>query len=709
MRRRAISTLAAAVVTGLTLAAGAAAVTSSPAEAAPLGKVLVFSKTAGFRHSSIPNGITAIQQLGAANGFTVTATEDAATFTTANLAQYQAVVFLSTTGDVLNAGQQGAFEAYVAAGGGFVGVHAAADTEYDWQWYGGLVGGYFASHPATQQATVRVEDRANASTAHLPSTWTRTDEWYNYRTNPRSTVKVLANLDESSYTGGSMGGDHPITWCHSYGGGRSWYTGLGHTEQSYADPNFTRMLLGGIQVAAGAVAADCRPEPGYTPLFDGTQASLGQWRQAGPGGFTLADGTLTSNGGMGLLWYPVRTFANYSLKVDWMMPGDDNGGVFIGFPDPQGDPWAPVAAGHEIQIDATDGDPTRTTGSVYSFQAPNQAARAAALNPPGSWNTYEIGVHGQRVEIWLNGVKINDYVSSRAIANGYIGLQNDGAGMDINYRNVRIRTDGPSEPPATDLAQGRPVTASSVEPGSAHAAANAVDGNTTTRWGSAYADPQWITVDLGAAYAINRVRLAWETAHARAYQLQVSPDSITWSPVHTTTAGDGGVDDLTVTGTGRYLRVYGTQRATQWGYSLWDLNVYGTAAGGTLLSRGKPVTASTVEPGSAHTAANAVDGNTTTRWGSAYADPQWISVDLGASRTLDRVRLTWEAAYARAYQIQVSPDNITWSPVHTTTTGDGGVDDIAISATGRYLRVQGTQRALPAYGYSLWELEVHGR
>ncbi|MGW0217122.1 discoidin domain-containing protein, partial [Micromonospora chokoriensis] len=250
--------------------------------------------------------------------------------------------------------------------------------------------------------------------------------------------------------------------------------------------------------------------------------------------------------------------------------------------------------------------------------------------------------------------------------------------------------------------------ASSVEPGSAHVAANAVDGNAATRWGSAYADPQSIIVDLGATYAVNRVRLAWETAHARAYQVQVSPDNATWSTVHTTTAGDGGVDDLTVTGTGRYLRVYGTQRATQWGYSLWDLNVYGSATGGSLLSRGRPVTASSVEPGSAHVAANAVDGNAATRWGSAYADPQWITVDLGASRTLDRVRLTWEAAYARAYQIQVSPDNATWSTVHTTTTGDGGVDDVAIAATGRYLRVQGTQRALPAYGYSLWELEVHG-
>ncbi|RKR86244.1 type 1 glutamine amidotransferase [Micromonospora pisi] len=708
MRVRALST-----ALSLTLVAAAALVGASPpASAAPLAKVLVFSKTAGFRHSSIPNGIAAIQQLGTANGFTVTATEDAGQFTTANLAQYQAVVWLSTTGDVLDTAQQNAFQAYIAAGGGYVGVHAAADTEYDWAWYGGLVGGYFSSHPATQQATVRTEDRSNVSTAHLPQNWTRTDEWYNYRANPRANVKVLSNLDESSYSGGTMNGDHPITWCQNYGGGRAWYTGLGHTEQTYTEANFTRMLLGGIQIAAGAKPADCRPEVGYTALFDGTQASLNQWRQAGPGGFTLADGTLTSNGGMGLLWYPVRTFANYSLKLDWMMPGDDNGGVFIGFPDPQGDPWQPVDAGHEIQIDATDADPSRTTGSVYSLQAPDTAARAAALNPPGSWNTYEIGVHGQRVEIWLNGVKINDYTSTRNIANGYIGVQNDGAGMDINYRNIRIRTDGgdPPQPPTTDLAQGKPTAASSVEPGSPHVAANAVDGNSGTRWGSAHADPQWISVDLGASYALNRVRLNWEAAYGRAYQIQTSPNNSTWTTVHSTSTSDGGVDDVALTGTGRYVRVNGTTRGTAWGYSLWDLSVYGTPVTGTptLLSSGRPTATSSVEPGSAHVAANAVDGNTATRWGSAYADPQWISVDLGATRSLSRVRLNWEAAYGRAYQIQTSPDNNTWTTVYSTTASDGGIDDITLTGTGRHVRVHGTQRALTPYGYSLWELEVYG-
>lgn len=179
-------------------------------------KVLVFSKTAGFRHDSIPDGIAAIRQLGAENGFTVKATEDAAAFTPKKLAAYDAVVFLSTTGDVLNETQQKAFEGYIGDGGGYVGVHAAADTEYDWPWYGGLAGAYFDSHPAIQPATVKVEDHAHPATAHLGAAWERTDEWYNYRTNPREKARVLAGLDEGSYTGGNMGEDHPLAWCQNY-------------------------------------------------------------------------------------------------------------------------------------------------------------------------------------------------------------------------------------------------------------------------------------------------------------------------------------------------------------------------------------------------------------------------------------------------------------------------------------------------------------
>ncbi|WP_322786261.1 ThuA domain-containing protein [Catelliglobosispora koreensis] len=234
------------------------AVIATPAHAASYS-VLVFSKTAGFRHDSIDEGIAAIQQLGAANDFTVVATEDAAAFNDANLAQFATVVFLSTTGDVLDATQQSAFERYVRAGGGFTGVHAASDTEYDWPWYGQLVGAYFSAHPNNQQATIKVEDPAHPSTAGLPATWSRFDEWYNFRANPRGNVHVLASLNESTYSPGTgaMGADHPTAWCHDFDGGRSWYTGSGHTAESYAEPSFLAHLLGGIKSTAGVVDADC--------------------------------------------------------------------------------------------------------------------------------------------------------------------------------------------------------------------------------------------------------------------------------------------------------------------------------------------------------------------------------------------------------------------------------------------------------------------
>ncbi|MZF86648.1 ThuA domain-containing protein [Streptomyces sp. SID5643] len=420
-----------------TLAALALLAQPTPVSAADTPyDVLVFSKTAGFRHDSIPAGIQAVRDLGAANSFTVTATEDGNHFTTGNLSRYEAVIFLNTTGDVLNDAQQAAFQSYIGSGGGFVGVHSAADTEYNWPFYGDLVGALFASHPAVQQADVKVEGRAHAATAHLPQTWTRTDEWYNFRTNPRATARVLTTLDESSYSGGSMGADHPHTWCKSYSGGRSFYTGGGHSQASYAEPAFRAHLLGGIRYAAGRTKADCRPETGYTNLYNGSTTG---WSQAGPGGFTNADATLTSHGGMGMLWYSARQFTNYSLKLDWKMPGDDNSGVIVGFP-PSSDPQSALNNGYEVQIDATDA-PDRTTGSVYAVKAPDTAARDAALNPPGEWNAFELLVEGERLQVWLNGVKINDFTDTdpaRSLA-GHIGIQNHGTGDDVSFRNVRIR------------------------------------------------------------------------------------------------------------------------------------------------------------------------------------------------------------------------------------------------------------------------------
>jgi type 1 glutamine amidotransferase len=240
-------------------AAGLIACSSDP-EAKPKAraKVLVFSKTAGFRHDSIPAGIAAIRSLGRANGFSVTATENAKAFTVKRLRDFDAVIFLSTTGDVLAPRQQKAFRSYIKRGGGWVGVHSAADTEYDWPFYGGLLGAYFLSHPAIQPAAIDVTDRSHPSTKPLPARWTRTDEWYDFRSNPRGTVHVLATLDESTYSGGTMGADHPIAWCHRFKGGRAWYTAGGHTIESYSEPDFRRHLLGGILWAAGIAKGSCR-------------------------------------------------------------------------------------------------------------------------------------------------------------------------------------------------------------------------------------------------------------------------------------------------------------------------------------------------------------------------------------------------------------------------------------------------------------------
>jgi type 1 glutamine amidotransferase len=237
----------------------------------PRFSALVFSKTAAFRHDSIPAGIAAIQQLGVQHGFRVEATENAAAFTDANLARYDVVIFLSTTGDVLDDEQQAAFERYIRGGGGYAGIHSATDTEYDWAWYGGLVGAYFRDHPGLvnaqfQTATINVLDRETAATRQLPRRWVREEEWYNFRTNPRDTVRVLAEVDERSYDprgysvpGGSpgMGRHHPISWCQPYDGGRAFYTALGHKAEYYAEPLLLAHLLGGIEMAAGVARFRC--------------------------------------------------------------------------------------------------------------------------------------------------------------------------------------------------------------------------------------------------------------------------------------------------------------------------------------------------------------------------------------------------------------------------------------------------------------------
>ncbi|MEM6895513.1 MAG: ThuA domain-containing protein [Bacteroidota bacterium] len=217
-------------------------------EVVPPKFVLVFSKTAGYRHESIEKGTETLRKLGRDNGFVVLQTETSEDFNATNLANYQLVVFLSTTQDVLNDKQQTAFENYIKGGGSFMGIHAATDTEYDWPWFGKLVGAYFDGHPNNpniRDAKIDVLDNSHPSTAHLSSTWQRSDEWYNYKNlNPK--MKVLLNLDETSYEGGTNGKNHPIAWYHEFDGGRSFYTGGGHTNESFDEPAFQQHLLGGI-------------------------------------------------------------------------------------------------------------------------------------------------------------------------------------------------------------------------------------------------------------------------------------------------------------------------------------------------------------------------------------------------------------------------------------------------------------------------------
>ena len=232
---------------------GASVPTSVSSQRLPV-RLLVFSKTTGFRHASIPAAIAALRGLGQKHHVSIDFTEDSSVFTISNLARYAVVVFLMTTGTVVTPDQAAALEHYIHSGGGYVGIHSASDTEYTWPWYGHLVGAYFDrvhGHSQVVNATVHVVNVKTSSTSMLPTTWIRTDEWYNFATNPTGSVDVLLTVDEATYHGGVMGANHPIAWEHLYDGGRAWYTAMGHTAESYTEPLFLAHLWGGIVYAAG--------------------------------------------------------------------------------------------------------------------------------------------------------------------------------------------------------------------------------------------------------------------------------------------------------------------------------------------------------------------------------------------------------------------------------------------------------------------------
>jgi type 1 glutamine amidotransferase len=421
-------------------------------------KVLVFSKTAGFRHASISNGVAAIRQLAAQNNFEVVATENAAAFADTNLTQFAAVVFLSTTGDVLDAAQQAAFERYIRAGGGYVGIHAASDTEYSWSWYGRLVGAWFSSHPAIQKAIVLVEDLEHSSSAFLPEAWARTDEWYNFRTNPRTNVQVLARLDETSYTGGTMG-DHPIAWFHEYDGGRAWYTAGGHTAESFSEPLFLTHLLGGIRYAANAIS---KPPLGALVLFDGRDGSHWTTANGSHMPWQVTNAALTVVPGAGSI-RTFQPFEDYLLHLEFLVP-----------PSPAGTPENSLANSgvylggqFEIQILDSYGRPVagaNETGAVWGQRDPS----TNAARPTGTWETLDIDfraarwnglskVSNARASVWWNGVLVQDDVE---LPNATDGVAPDGPPPGpivlqalvgaVQFRNIWLL-------PRAIVPRGRPV------------------------------------------------------------------------------------------------------------------------------------------------------------------------------------------------------------------------------------------------------------
>ncbi len=228
---------------------------ATAADASPTIRLLVFSRTLGFRHDAIPAALEAVRDIGARLSWTVDSTEDAAAFSSANLATYDLVAFLMTTGDVLDDGQQAAFEGFIRSGRGYLGVHSASDTEYDWPWYGALVGAYFLRHPPITTAAIDVREPRHPAAAGLPARWVREDEYYTFQSNVAATagIHVVLALDEDSFNPPAeyRMGDHPVAWYHQYDGGRAFYTALGHTQASYADASFRGHLEGALRWTAG--------------------------------------------------------------------------------------------------------------------------------------------------------------------------------------------------------------------------------------------------------------------------------------------------------------------------------------------------------------------------------------------------------------------------------------------------------------------------
>ncbi|MCX4472537.1 ThuA domain-containing protein [Micromonospora sp. NBC_01655] len=343
--------------------------------------VLVFTKTAGERRASIDKGVNAIRTLGKANDITVDVTANSTAFSDDNLASYGAVIFLNTTGDVLNSGQEAAFERYIRSGGGYVGVHAAAETEPDWTFYRDVVGTKVSGASSVGAATIDVADRAHPASKPLARQFSLDEEWYNFTTNVRGNAHVLATVDEKSFTGGSMGYDHPISWCKEYQGGRSFYTGLGHSESSYGNGAFRKHLLGAIQWAAGLVQGDC----GATINANYEKVILNDEPGEPMTLSVLPDGRVLHNTRSGeIRLYDPETGASPVITTIPVYQHDEDGlqSVTVG-PDFATDKWVYVYYAPKLNTPTTDAPVTSTDPSVWdTYKGYNQLSRFKFVEEP---------------------------------------------------------------------------------------------------------------------------------------------------------------------------------------------------------------------------------------------------------------------------------------------------------------------------------------
>jgi type 1 glutamine amidotransferase len=402
-------------------------------------RILVLTETKGFRHDAIPEATAALEKLAKERSWTAKSIP-AADFPKES-GKADVVVFLLTTGDIFDEAGRSALQKFVRGGGGVVGVHSASDTFHGWDWFRRLIGAEFKSHPAIAPAKVVVEDRAHPSSVDLPKDWTRTDEWYDFTANPRSQVRVLASIDESSYPGGTMG-DHPILWCQEFEGGRSWYNAMGHTKETYAEKPFLDSLAEGILwTAQGRRPARARP-------IDWTSTD----------GWSLENDVLFNKGNARHL-VSKAPFGDALVHVEFLLPKGSNSGVYL-----QGR--------YEVQIFDSFGKPAdqlafSDAGGIYQRWREKEgtgfegfAPKVNALRSPGEWNTFDILFRAPRfrsgkkiedarfVEVRLNGIVVQRDVavtgptrapmSEEEVPEGPILLQGDHG--PVSFRNVWIES-----------------------------------------------------------------------------------------------------------------------------------------------------------------------------------------------------------------------------------------------------------------------------